>query len=443
MKKNTIIKFTKYRFLFFLLSLLIIAGGIVGIVTNDGLNLGIDFEAGLSQRIQIADQAMSVSYGGSDDVTLNVVNGNLIIEIRNEEGVERTTLPPEEYATFNDLASALREFDDVIVSVTRGNASSSSIATGLGLPYALSEIPTVINVANSNTESYITINEVREALNSLSTSLQVQIVGDDYLQEFQVRVETESEGVKEELEAQIFNLVESAFGVDNVIVKQSDYVGPKFSNLLTYRSIIMVAVALALIMAYIWIRFQFASALSAIAALAHDILIMLGFIAVFKLEVSTTTIAALLTIIGYSLNDTIVVFDRIRENTKLLKGQTFERVVNTSITQSLSRTLITSLTTLLAVLPLFIFAKGSIQLFALNLIIGIVVGTYSSIFIASPVLLALTNSRLKRKAKHLGKDPAAILEEEAANESGSDRLTVVKEIEIPVAQRKLKGKRKK
>ncbi|MCK5154986.1 MAG: protein translocase subunit SecF, partial [Spirochaetales bacterium] len=364
MKKNTIIKFTKYRFLFFLLSLLIIAGGIVGIVTNDGLNLGIDFEAGLSQRIQIADQAMSVSYGGSDDVTLNVVNGNLIIEIRNEEGVERTTLPPEEYATFNDLASALREFDDVIVSVTRGNASSSSIATGLGLPYALSEIPTVINVANSNTESYITINEVREALNSLSTSLQVQIVGDDYLQEFQVRVETESEGVKEELEAQIFNLVESAFGVDNVIVKQSDYVGPKFSNLLTYRSIIMVAVALALIMAYIWIRFQFASALSAIAALAHDILIMLGFIAVFKLEVSTTTIAALLTIIGYSLNDTIVVFDRIRENTKLLKGQTFERVVNTSITQSLSRTLITSLTTLLAVLPLFIFAKGSIQLFA-------------------------------------------------------------------------------
>ena len=127
MKKNTIIKFTKYRFLFFLLSLLIIAGGIVGIVTNDGLNLGIDFEAGLSQRIQIADQAMSVSYGGSDDVTLNVVNGNLIIEIRNEEGVERTTLPPEEYATLNDLASALREFDDVSVSLTWGNASSFSL----------------------------------------------------------------------------------------------------------------------------------------------------------------------------------------------------------------------------------------------------------------------------------------------------------------------------
>jgi len=443
MKNNTIIKFTKHRILFFAVSLLVIIGGLTGLIINNGLNLGIDFEAGLSQRVQIAEHAMSISYSGADDVVLNVINGDMIVEVRNKGGVERTTLFSNDYATFDALAAKIQSFEDVTVSVTRGSVASSNIATGLGLPFTLSNTPTVINAANNNIENYISIDEVRAALSDLSGSLQVQIVGDDYLQEFQIRVETEEEGTKEDLEAQIFSLIEDGFGTDNVIVKQSDYVGPKFSNLLTYRSIIMVVVALALIMAYIWIRFQFSSALAAITALAHDILIMIGFIAVFRLEVTTTTIAAVLTIIGYSLNDTIVVFDRIRENAKLLRGTKFEKVVNISITQSLIRTLITSLTTLLAVLPLFIFAKGAIQLFALNLIVGIVVGTYSSIFVASPVLLALTNAGFKRKAKHLGKDPDAILAEEVEAESSEKTSSVVKEIEITSVQRKLKGKRKK
>ncbi|MBL7006454.1 MAG: protein translocase subunit SecF [Spirochaetia bacterium] len=444
MKNKTIIKFTKHRILFFALSSLLIIGGIAGWIINSGFNLGIDFEAGLSQRVQIAEQVMSVSYSGADDVTLNVLNGNMVIEVRNEDGVKRTPLSSNDFTTFNALAAKLQDFEDVTVSVVREGVPSSTIATGLGLPYTLSSTPTVINAANSNTDSYISIDAVREALGDLSSSLQVQIVGDDYLQEFQIRVATETDGTKEDLEAQIFNLMENNFGSDNVIVKQSDYVGPKFSNLLTYRSIIMVVVALALIMIYIWIRFQFSSALAAITALAHDILIMIGFIAVFRLEVTTTTIAAVLTIIGYSLNDTIVVFDRIRENTKLLKGTRFEKITNISITQSLSRTLITSLTTLFAVLPLFIFARGTIQLFALNLLVGIVVGTYSSIFIASPVLLALTQARLKRKARHLGKAPEAILAEEVEAELGKNSPTpVVKEIEITTAQRKLKGKRKK
>lgn len=443
MKNKTIIKFTKHRILFFALSALVIVGGFSGLFINGGLNLGIDFEAGLSQRVQIAEQAMSVSYSGADDVVLNVINGEMVFEVSNADGVKKTPLPSAEYTTFDALAAKLQGFDDVTVSVFKGTVASSNIATGLGLPFTLSNTPAVINAANSSTETYISIDEVREALDDLSSSLQVQIVGDNYLQEFQIRVATESEGAKEELEAQIFNLLENSFGVDNIIVKQSDYVGPKFSNLLTYRSIIMIVVALALIMGYIWIRFHFSSALAAIAALTHDILIMIGFIAVFRLEVTTTTIAAVLTIIGYSLNDTIVVFDRIRENTKLLRGTKFEKVVNISITQSLSRTLITSLTTLLAVLPLFIFAKGAIQLFALNLIVGIIVGTYSSIFIASPVLLALTNARLKREAKHLGKDPETILAEEVELEEGKNPSSVVKEIEIASAQRKLKGKRKK
>ncbi len=443
MKNNQIIQFTKYRFLFFGLSLLLILGGIIGMSVQGGFNLGIDFQAGLSQRVQIADQALSITYDGADDVTLNVVNGNLVVRVSNESGVVPTTLSAAAYPTIGDLAEALNGFADVNATVVgKATAGSNTITAGLSMPLTLSAAPSVIHVKNTDAD-FITIDMVRSALDSVTGSIQVQIVGSDIDQEFQIRVEAASEGVKEVLEEEVSSLLKEAFGDGSVVVKQSDYVGPKFSNLLTYRSVIMVVVALALIMVYIWVRFQFASAISAIAALTHDILIMLGFIAVLRLEVTTTTIAAVLTIIGYSLNDTIVVFDRIRENTKLMRGKTVERIVNTSITQSLSRTLITSLTTLLAVLPLFIFAKGSIRLFALNLIVGIIVGTYSSIFVASPILLAITNYNLKRKAKHLGKDPAAVLADQINTESGKEEAAVISEIEIPTAQRKLKGKRQK
>ncbi|RKX86317.1 MAG: protein translocase subunit SecF, partial [Spirochaetes bacterium] len=213
-----------------------------------------------------------------------------------------------------------------------------------------------------------------------------------------------------------------------------------FSSSLASQSITLTIVALALILLYIWFRFKLGFAVSAITALAHDVLIMLGFIGTFGLEVSTTTIAAVLTIIGYSLNDTIVVFDRIRENKVLLKGDRFDNIVNISITQSLSRTIITSLTTLLAVVALYVFGTGSIEDFALNLIVGIVVGTYSSIFIASPVLLGWTNVTQKRKAEKSGisTETPSVMESGGEQETASLR----KITEIPVVERKLKGKRK-
>jgi preprotein translocase subunit SecF len=127
---------------------------------------------------------------------------------------------------------------------------------------------------------------------------------------------------------------------------------------------------------------------------------MVLFIGTFQIEVSSATIAAVLTIMGYSLNDTIVIFDRIRENEKLLSESSFVQVINVSITQSLSRTIITSITTLLAVTAIYIFTTGQIQAFALNMIVGVLVGTYSSIFIASPTLLGLSGGkRIQEKVK--------------------------------------------
>ena len=153
--------------------------------------------------------------------------------------------------------------------------------------------------------------------------------------------------------------------------------------------------AIAILLVYISWRFEFRFAIGAIAALVHDILITLGVFAVLSKEINLPTVAAFLTIIGYSLNDTIVVFDRIRENTQSLRGTDYVSVLNRSINQSLSRTVITSLTTLFVVLVIFIITGSGeeINTFALALIVGVLVGTYSSVFIASPILYLWNRGR--------------------------------------------------
>ena len=147
--------------------------------------------------------------------------------------------------------------------------------------------------------------------------------------------------------------------------------------------------ALGLILLYISIRFEFRFAIGAIAALGHDIFITLGLFSLLGYEISLPIIAAFLTIVGYSLNDTIVIFDRIRENIKVLKRETYTKIINQSINESLSRTIVTSRTTCVVVMVLWLFGGEVIHNFALAMIIGVIVGTYSSIYVASPIVLSL------------------------------------------------------
>ena len=181
-----------------------------------------------------------------------------------------------------------------------------------------------------------------------------------------------------------------------VSVLGEDYVGLSFAGSLALQTIWVTLIALALILLYVWVRFKLNYAVSAVAAVFHDVLFLLGFIGAFGLEFSTASVAAVLTIIGYSLNDTIVIFDRVRENARIVKDSSFREVINLSVSQSLSRTLITSVTTLLAVLSILVFADGPVRTFALNLVVGVVVGTYSSIFVASPILLAWHDGNVRR-----------------------------------------------
>jgi SecD/SecF fusion protein len=173
-------------------------------------------------------------------------------------------------------------------------------------------------------------------------------------------------------------------------------IGPRVGEELQSKALNSIFMAMIFIIFYVWYRFQFKWGVAAVAALAHDTIITVGLLALIRLDISLTIIAAILTIVGYSINDTIVVFDRIREDRRLRKGKTLGETVNISINEVLSRTVITSLTTFMAAFILFIISGGVLSRFALTLMIGIVVGTYSSIFIASPILVDW-HAKLKKK----------------------------------------------
>ena len=178
-----------------------------------------------------------------------------------------------------------------------------------------------------------------------------------------------------------------------VEMRRVEFVGPQVGEELREKGGIAVLTALFFIIVYIWFRFEKKFSFGSVLALVHDVLITVGIFALLQIEFDLTVLAAILAVIGYSLNDTIVVFDRIRENFRAMRRGTPEEVINTSVNQTLSRTVITSLTTLIVLFSLYIFGGAIISGFALTLIIGVVIGTYSSIFIASALALYLGISK--------------------------------------------------
>jgi len=196
---------------------------------------------------------------------------------------------------------------------------------------------------------------------------------------------------EESVSPEVINAVQDALRdvAPDITFPSVESVGPKVSGELIQTAIIAVVLAIAAVLVYIWLRFEWQFALGAVAALVHDVILTIGIFSELQIKFDLAIIAALLTIVGYSLNDTVVVFDRVRENLRKYKQKPLREVLNTSINETLSRTVMTSVTTLLALTSLYVLGGDVIRGFVFAMIWGVIVGTYSSVFVASTILLML------------------------------------------------------
>jgi preprotein translocase subunit SecF len=410
------IEFTRYRLPMMILSLIVIVAGLAMTVQRGGFNLSVDLAGGLSQQIQIARPALVVELQEGAELEVVVQQATDRIVLRATE-VQQTPLSFAEYPSLGAMAAAISE--------VRGVEAARALEPGLASDALLAESPQprdgrlVLHAGAEGTEP-VSIDRVRDALAPLD-KFSIKTIGARSDQQFVIRVEVASDDDSElqAVQERVRALLADEFGDDSLILRSTDFVGRRFSQILSQQAVWLVVVALLLIMVYVGVRFRPEYSVGALVAVAHDVLVMIGVLGTFQLEVSTATIAALLTIVGYSLNDTIVIFDRVRENVSLMRDADLRRVIDTSITQSLSRTVITSLTTLLAVVAIFVFATGPIETFALAVIIGVIVGTYSSMYIASPIVLLLQRGRRPASGARAASDGAPSVPTGPTPESGA------------------------
>ena len=239
-----------------------------------------------------------------------------------------------------------------------------------------------------STDTKINVSSLRDNLNQMNLGdVSVKNFGNekDFLIKFEIN---NNQNIIEDIKINL----EKSFG-NNFSFRRVENVGPKVSAELLRSGVIAISVALVLMLIYIWIRFEWQFSLGAILALFHDVIVTLGLFSLLSLEINLSIIAAVLTIVGYSMNDTVVIFDRVRENLRKYSDIKIFELTNISINETLSRTLITSVTTLLALLSIFFFGGEILKGFSLAMIFGVIFGTYSSIYIANSVLVRLNVSQ--------------------------------------------------
>jgi preprotein translocase subunit SecF len=239
-----------------------------------------------------------------------------------------------------------------------------------------------------STDSKINVSSLRDNLSQMNLGdISIKKFGNDT--DFLIKFENNN---KKNVVEEIKDNLDKSFGSE-FNFRRVENVGPKVSAELLKSGVIAITVALALMLIYIWIRFEWQFSLGAILALFHDVIVTLGLFSLLGLEINLSIIAAVLTIVGYSMNDTVVIFDRVRENLRKYSDIKIYELTNISINETLSRTLITSITTLLALLSIFFFGGEVLKGFSLAMIFGVIFGTYSSIYIANTVLVRLKVSQ--------------------------------------------------
>lgn len=376
-----------------ILSSVLIIAGLAGYFIK-GINFGLDYKPGLIEEIKIAKPALEITYGGQANASLDLssAGADVVISGSGSENETKTFLFSE-YGTIEKLSNALNGVPGIKTSVSGfENEASSLLFSNASLSNKLSAQPYPLYVQGTIPND---VSQVRESLASLS-GISVLQLGNEHDGSYQIRFAASAEKKSDgDIANAILENLEKTFGKGNIVSVRTDFIGVSYSHDIALQSALLLAGALAIIWLYATIRFHWDFAFAAVIALLHDGLIMLSFIIWAQVEFSTMTIAALLTIIGYSINATIVILDRERDLLPLMKdAKRFVDIVNQALIDTLSRSIITTLTTMFAAASLYIFTTGDIKNFALVLLVGLVSGCYSSIFISSAFI---TSTRLHWK----------------------------------------------
>ena len=367
-----------------IISCVIIIFGLIGMFTR-GINLGLDFKPGLIQEVRVAPPVAEVTYSGSAKVSLDLSAGQLDVVITGVGTTNETrSINFNEITTVSALAAELNKIEGVSVNVKNGSFPTTKLFLNSAASNQLTTSVLYIYPAGT---SEITTDDIRAALSSME-GVSIKQLGSGADASYQIRAGVNTDG-SIDVNTQINDKLNSTFGKENVAIVKTDFIGSSFSHSIMLKSILMFVLTVVLIWLYAAIRFHWDFALGSVIALLHDTLIMFTFIIWTQMEFTTTVLAAVLTIIGYSINATVVILDRIRYNLKFMpEAKTFNDILNKSLSDTLVRSILTTVTTLFAVVALFVFTTGSIKDFSLALIVGLISGAYSSIFISSGFISA-------------------------------------------------------
>lgn len=362
-------QFMKYKFAALGMSGLIIAIGLINIMAGKGLNSGVDFAGGTlvqirfktSYPIERLRQALDEANLGSSKIQE--------VEKGEREYIIRTMLP--ENAEDQELEAHVL-MGNMVVDALKTPEDRSAEESGLKDLNAIERDDLVDLIAETSPEQ---AEAAADAIITLRQSADLKGIIENY-------EELQNTGI----DPKILEALKEKTFLGSMTIKRRETVGPQVGHELRQKATQATVWALIGMLIYIGIRFKFAYGVSAILTLAHDVLVTIGIFSLTNREINLPVIAAIMTIVGYSLNDTIVIFDRVRDNLKTLRKLEFSKLLDASINQTLSRTVITSGTTLLTVLALFIFGGEVINDFAFTMIIGVVTGTYSSIYMSCSLL---------------------------------------------------------
>ena len=374
--KNTNYDFLSKKWLFIGLSLALTAAGLVSIAAKGGLKYGIDFRGGVLMQVQFASNppldkirnAMSQKIKGEVSVQ-NFTGANAKNQV--EIGTEML-----EEGQLNRNRQAM---EDVLRTTFGGQNAGKPDLNSLDNDQIANQLREGL-ARNSVAMSDQQLNDLVSSLKSYANSQYSGLITDF----------SQLSGAPG-ANAGVINTLKQEFSLAPYIVKSTEMVGPKVGSELRKKAVLATLYALAGMLVYIGFRFEWIYGLGAVIAVFHDTIITLGLFSIFNKDISMTVIAALLTLVGYSMNDTIVIFDRIRENLRISRRDSLEGLMNRSINQTLSRTVMTSGLTFLTSIALLIWGGPVLNGFSFALVCGIIVGTYSSVFIASPIVLFWRN----------------------------------------------------